>query len=146
MVISEGATVTLEDSVLSRNTVSHAWPDNAIIDVYTTDYDYFLGDYYEEPVDYSSSWNQKPAILRLKNCTFSQNKAPYTLTSTGVSEDLNFDVQIYSDVQRPVHLPNFTSLGSTLPLEQAPSSRPGIDDKSPWFVDAQKVRIHSTFW
>lgn len=157
--ITEGSTVTLKNSEISRNAIPHSFGENAIIEVYTFDYEDFLGDQYYEYLATSTLPFKKAGILRLQNCTFSDNQGPYTLASKGISEDFAFESQIYSDVQRPVYLPKFTSLGSTLPLEQAPSNRPGIDDTNPWFLDALEVcfnsvapwedmrnEVHSPFW
>ena len=115
--ISDEATVTLEGCTLSRNSISDAYANNAVIRVLDED-----------------------TILRLRQCTLSGNTAPNMLAVRCNSCAMS-DVGIYSDVEREVYLDSDSpSQATTLPLAQAPASRPGIDASTPWLLNVQQVR------
>ena len=130
--INNGATVTLEGCTLSRNSISDAYTNSAVISVNAVDPD-------------SSVSQQQDTILRLRQCTFSSNTANHTLVAREISPYTLFDVGIYSYVERKVwklrelNGDYLRSQGTTLPLAQAPTSRPGIDASTPWLLNVQQV-------
>lgn len=83
------------------------------------------------------------AVLRLQQCTFSDNSASHNISATSFERHA---AAIYSDVEHPVLIfSDKTSEGATLPLEDAPTERPGIDATSAWLVNVQEVR-HLYVW
>lgn len=127
--ISQGATVTLQNSTLTRNTITGSFLNVAIISV--------------NAVDPNDNNVPQDTILRLRQCTLAGNTATNVLTATADSEPFElFGVGVYSDVEREVFLNGAIPLrGNTLGLEEAPGGRPGIDESSVWFVDLQQVRF-----
>lgn len=129
LFISDGATVLLNASVISRNTVSYTWPNSGVISVNSINPDIF-GDQLAD------------TIVRLRNCNLEGNDAVHDLIATtdgAIYREMN--VSVYSDETRNLfwNLPD-PSMSTTLPLSLAPVDRPGIDASTDWFVNLKEAR------
>ena len=126
--IGLGATVTLQDSSLSRNSISDTLPSNAVIDVYAVRLD-------------ASGAQQQDTILRLQECIISSGTGVISLIAFTAEPYTEFNASIYSDLKSDVYLfndsPTQGTTLPTLPLAQAPAR--GINASFEWFLDVQQV-------
>lgn len=130
MWVSDGATVTLNNCTLARNTISNTSSSSALITAYSVDPSNIEG-------------TQQDTILRLQDVTIAENTAKNDIVAT--TEDIRwntFDVGIYTDVEiRMYFIDDLPSTRFTLPLAQAPIDRPGLTASSPWFVELKEVQL-----
>lgn len=80
----------------------------------------------------SSDLQEQDTILRLQQCTLSGNTASDVLVSLGGDYPFTWlEAEIYSDDERGVYYQKDTdSIGTSLPLSQAPANRSGINASS----------------
>lgn len=132
MLISNGATVTLEGCTFTRNSVPPGGIYTGIIIVEAVHTDYETNDQ-----------SQQDTILRLQQCILENNDADHDLVAIDYDSESSpslFDAVIYSDVGREVFTTLDLTLDPSLPLAEVPASRPGIDTSTSWFVELQRVR------
>lgn len=155
LLVRNGATVTVANSQFSRITISDEYEASAVLSVTAV-------------TSKSPFAVQQPTILRLESTALSDNKASNELSRVeGLYWPL-LNAQIYSDRKREVkYLADppagvntelfqktmtttsseevlvlkepVISQAATLPLEQVPVDRLGIDASSAWFVNIQQV-------
>lgn len=129
MFISEGSTVRLQGCSFSRNDISGSSENKAVVSVNAKSNNYLDG----QPQD---------TILVLLDCTFTGNSgaSEAILANSGSDAFPLFSAEVFSDADTVVFWTEIAFLGPARPLEQVPLSRPGIEDSSEWFVNAQQVR------
>lgn len=127
--ISDGATVTLKRSTIAYNAV-YPRPNATVISVHAVD-----------PKRIGGVAQQQDTILRMDRCFILSNTPPsVVMESSGSYEVSKFDVGIYSNTQLFVNYFNDSKLDrEASPLSDAPTSRHGISNLSPWFLDQQQV-------
>lgn len=138
MYMHAGATVTLVNSEFTHNTVNN---DSSLI--YMSPDPYWPHDNSLDPSD------EMPIVLRLQNVSFTENAVSQLMKLYGSYTA----AQVFSDELRAVdhasdgvfESTNSSTFDSTLPLADAPKSKPGITASSPWLLETQKVRICKIF-
>lgn len=77
-------------------------------------------------------------VLRLEDVAFADLTEEYAIAARRFEQ---YEALVYSDQQRFVKFftDGETYSNATLPLEDAPSDRPGIDASTPWFANALQV-------
>lgn len=129
MAIINGATVTLADCSFARNIINATFQNSAIIVVNAV-------------VPDIPDKQDQDTILRMQQMSFIDNTAPSIIASaTQVVPFLDFDVAVYSDEKMKVYAVSASPfIDTTLSLDEAPASRPGVDASSSWFLNMQEVR------
>lgn len=124
LIATNGATVTLDSCTFARN----GQTNGAVL--------YVAAGNQLEPKTVPQD-----TIIRLMSTTISDSSGSYDIFAESQSaQHPHFSVGVYSEEDMAVYYSN-TGLGldSTLPLEDAPASRPGIDSSSDWFLAVQEV-------
>lgn len=130
--VSNGATVTLQDSTITRNTISSKSKNSTLIGV--------------SAVEPSKIYTQEQdTILRLQNVTLTGNLGPPRIITdfSKAGVESAYGAGVFSDEDLFVFFAEAgggVALGVTSPLEQAPANSPGVNASDPWFVSVQEVR------
>lgn len=130
LVAAEGATVNLQSSEISDNYIYGEKVDSAVVVAYSVN------------PDLPSS--QLPdTVLTLWDTTLLHNYAHHCLlASSNTNERPLYHADVYSDQEHAVYYTDGAETFSvTLPLSDAPADRNGINARSPWRLNQQKVCV-----